>query len=71
MNAVFRCIKSALEQSGVDISIFKTHSTHSASVSKAAAAGVSVAEKLHSAGWRNDLYRNLPLHILELFSRGE
>ena len=51
---VSRWVKSAMELSGVDTSIFKPHSTRSASVSKAANAGVPLADILKSAGWRTD-----------------
>lgn len=48
-----RWIKSVLDSSGVDTSVFKAHSVRSASTSYAYAKGVPVAEILRAADWTN------------------
>lgn len=47
-------IKLVLQLAGVDVKLFKTHSTRSASTSAAIKAGVAVNNILKSAGWTNE-----------------
>ena len=46
-----RWLKSLLEASGIDTSIFGAHSVRGASSSAAASAGISTADILKAAGW--------------------
>ena len=47
-------LKTVLEEAGIDTSIFKAHSTRSASVSAAAAYGVTTNDILQAADWSCD-----------------
>ena len=47
-------IKLVLQLAGVNVKLFKTHSTRSASTSTALKAGVAVNTILKSAGWTNE-----------------
>lgn len=49
--SIGRWIKQAMEESGVDVSIFRPHSTRHAATSAASRAGVSVDVIRKSAGW--------------------
>ena len=48
-----RWIKDELSKAGVDTSVFKAHSSRSASSSKAREAGISVSEILKKGGWKS------------------
>ena len=48
---IARWIKSLLGSAGIDTSIFKGHSTRSASTSKARAGGISLEDVLKMADW--------------------
>ena len=48
-----RWIKEILEETGVDIDVFKGHSTRSASTSKACLSGTSVDDILSRESWSN------------------
>ena len=49
-----RWIKTVLTQAGIDTNVFTTHSTQSASTSKATAAAVPVDVILATAGWSTE-----------------
>lgn len=51
---IARWIKTILAKAGVDIRIFKAHSTRSASASKANNCGMPVSEILQKIGWSNE-----------------
>ena len=51
---ISRWLKKVLLESGIDISIYKPHSTRAASVSRAKADSVDVNEILKTAGWTNN-----------------
>ena len=46
-------IENVLREAGIDTKIFKGHSTHSASTSKAGLAGLSVTDILERGSWTN------------------
>ena len=46
-------IENVLREAGIDTKIFKGHSTHSASTSKAGLAGFSVTDILEGGSWTN------------------
>ena len=48
-----RWIKDELSKAGVDTSVFKAHSSRSASSSKTREAGISVSEILKKGGWKS------------------
>ena len=48
-----RWIKTIMEKAGVDMNIFKTHSTRSASTSAASLLGVNIQTIMNTAGWTN------------------
>ncbi|KAK6181896.1 hypothetical protein SNE40_009674 [Patella caerulea] len=50
---ISRWIKCVMQMSGIDISVFSSHSTRSASVSKAKENGVPISHLLKIAGWSN------------------
>ena len=50
-STIARWLKSVLEQSGIDTSVFKAHSFRSASVSAALFHGCSIKEILKTADW--------------------
>ena len=47
-------VKSLLEASGIDISIFSAHSVRGASSTAAASTGISTAEILKAANWSSE-----------------
>ena len=53
-SSVARWLKSLLEASGIDISIFNAHSVRGASSSAAAMAGVTTADILKAANWNSE-----------------
>ena len=53
-NTIARWIKTVLQLSGIDTSIFKAHSTRSASTSAAAGLGVPIQDIMNTAGWSSD-----------------
>ncbi len=53
-SSVARWLKMALQKSGVNISIFKGHSTRAASATAAVSAGITVAEILQAADWSSE-----------------
>ena len=53
-STILRWIKSVLFEAGINVSIFKAHSTRAASCSKAKREGVPIKEILKHAGWRNN-----------------
>ena len=52
-DTIARWIKTVLRLAGIDISIFKPHSTRGAAVSKANAMGTPLQKILNTAGWSN------------------
>ena len=50
-DTVARWIKCTMQKSGIDISVFKPHSTRSASTSKAAAKQIPLRTIMNTAGW--------------------
>lgn len=50
-STVARWIKSVLKESGIDVGVFKAHSTRAAATSAARARGASVADVMKMAGW--------------------
>ena len=53
-DTISRWVKFVLQSSGIDVNIFKPHSTSSASTSKAKMSDVSVADILDKAGWKSE-----------------
>jgi len=53
-SSIARWLKTLLAESGIDVSLFKAHSTRSASASAAAAAGVTTKEILDAADWKTE-----------------
>ena len=53
-DTVSRWVKSVLKTSGIDVSVFKPHSTRSASTSKAKLSDVPLPDILAKAGWKSD-----------------
>ena len=53
-STVARWLKSLLEASGIDVSIFGAHSVRGASSSAAASAGISTSDILKAAGWSSE-----------------
>ena len=53
-STVARWLKSLLEASGVDVSIFSAHSVRGASSSAAASVGISTSDILKAAGWSSE-----------------
>jgi hypothetical protein len=51
---IARWMKTVLSLSGIDISVFKAHSTRSASTSAASELGVTITDILSTAGWSSD-----------------
>ena len=49
-----RYVKDTLGEAGIDITVFTTHSTRSASTSKANNMGLSLKDISKAAGWRGD-----------------
>ena len=52
-DTVSRWLKLVLKQAGIDISMFKAHSTRAASTSAAAASNIPLSTIMASAGWSN------------------
>ena len=53
-STIARWLKTVLELSGIDVSVFKSHSYRSASVSAAYNKGCSMSSILKAADWRSD-----------------
>ena len=53
-NTISRWIKTVMFESGIDIDVFKAHSTRAASCSKAKFEGTPIVEILKTAGWKSD-----------------
>lgn len=53
-DTISRWIKTVLSLAGIDISVFKAHSTRSASTSAACDLGVPISDILDTAGWSSD-----------------
>ena len=53
-STVSRWIKEILKETGVDVDVFKGHSTRSASTSKACLSGISVDDILSRGSWSNE-----------------
>lgn len=53
-STVARWLKTVLEKTGIDVSIFKAHSTRSASVSAAANLGITTKDILQAADWKTE-----------------
>jgi hypothetical protein len=53
-DTIARWIKTVLSLSGIDISVFKAHSTRSASKSAASELGVPITDILSTVGWSSD-----------------
>ena len=53
-STIARWLKTMLEESGIDTTIFKAHSTRGASVSAAAQKGVTTNDILQAADWSSD-----------------
>ena len=64
-DTIARWIKTILRLAGIDITIFKSHSTRGAAVSKASAMGTPLQNILTTAGWSSDStfakHYNLPI----------
>lgn len=52
-NTISRWLKKVLEEAGIEIDIFKAHSTRAASCSRAKRDNVNIDEILETAGWTN------------------
>ena len=48
-----RWIKTVMEEAGIDVSIFKTHSTRAASTSAARGSDMNIDDIMKTAGWSN------------------
>ena len=53
-DSIARWIKTVMARAGIDITVFKAHSTRSAAVSKVSSGDVPVSEILSKAGWSSD-----------------
>ena len=53
-DTISRWIKSVLREAGIDIDLFKAHSTRAAACSSARENGVPIDEILKTAGWANN-----------------
>lgn len=53
-NTISRWIKTVLSDSGIDVSLFKAHSTRAASTSAAQANGLPIDSILEKVGWSKD-----------------
>jgi len=53
-STVARWLKSLLEASGIDTSIFSAHSVRGASSYAAGSAGISTSDILKAAGWSSE-----------------
>ena len=74
-STVFRSIKEILKETGVDDDVFKRHSTHSASTSKACLSGISVDDILSPGSWSNEstwqkFYHRQVLSKEQIFQEG-
>ena len=52
-HTISRWIKPVLKNAGIDVQVYKAHSTRSASSSAALRAGVNLKEIMSKAGWKN------------------
>ena len=53
-DTIARWIKQSMKSAGIDTSVFKSHSTRSASTSAAKVADVPTEDIMATAGWRSD-----------------
>ena len=53
-STISRWLKDTLEEAGIDVSIFKAHSTRAAATSAAAQAGVGTKDILRAANWTQE-----------------
>ncbi|XP_022807928.1 uncharacterized protein LOC111344922 [Stylophora pistillata] len=53
-DSIRRWIRNVLQQSGIDVSMFESHSTRAASTSKAKSSNVPLEEIMKTAGWKSD-----------------
>ena len=53
-DTISRWVKFVLQSSGIDVNIFKPHSTRSASTSKAKMSDAPLADILDKAGWKSE-----------------
>ena len=71
-DTISRWIRSVMKDAGVDVTIFKPHSTRAASTSKAKAVAVPIEEILKTAGWSSsrcfDRFYNKPVQAKNTFS---
>ena len=51
---IAKWLQQVMSQAGIDVSVFKSHSTRSASVSKANKQGLSVPQIMKMAKWRSE-----------------
>ena len=54
LSSIAQWLKTTLERAGIDVSIFKAHSTRGASASSVAAAGITTKEILSAADWSTE-----------------
>ena len=57
-STVARWLRSMMEKAGIDISVFKVHSTRGAAVTAAANAGITTEDILKAANWSSDTVFN-------------
>ena len=57
-STVARWLRSMMEKAGIDISVFKAHSTRGAAVTAAANAGITTEDILKAADWSSDTVFN-------------
>lgn len=53
-DSIRRWIRNVMQQSGIDVTMFKSHSTRAASTSKAKSCNVPLEDILKTAGWKSD-----------------
>ena len=73
-DTIRRWLKEVMTQSGIDTTLFKAHSTRSASTSKAMSNSVPINDILQTAGWRRSstfaTFYNKPVVRTNCFSEG-
>ena len=66
-DTIARWIKAALKMAGIDVQVFKPHSTRAAATSAALRKGVPVSDILKVAGWSKETtfarFYNKPLDV--------
>ena len=71
-DTISRWIRTTMERAGIDISMFKPHSTRMAATSKAKGASVPIQEILRTAGWSSsgtfDRFYDKPLMVESTFA---